>query len=156
MHLDRVIKPGGKPGPYAVVETYGPGVMAVALTEKNELILVRQFRYPTQMSSWEFPGGGAQGENLLSAARRELWEETGYKARTWKKLGKIQSCNSLSRELMHIYLATGLTQTGTNKKHEDGILEVKKVPLKKVMKMVKLGQITETQTLSALTLLNLK
>ncbi|MFA5991316.1 MAG: NUDIX hydrolase [Candidatus Doudnabacteria bacterium] len=153
LRLDQVVKPNGKIGPYAFIQPHGPGVMVVPITENNEVYLIRQFRYPTQLMSWEFPGGGSEGKNLLAAAKRELWEETGLKARKWKKLGALQSFTGLSDDILHIFLAKGLTQTNTNKKHEDGILEVKKFSLPKVKLMVKLGKITDSQTISALFLI---
>lgn len=152
--LDEVLKPTGIVGPYAFLQTHGPGVMIIPLTEKNEVYLVRQFRYPTQMMSWEFPGGGSEGKNLLESAKRELWEETGLKARAWKKLGAMQSFTGLSDDIFHIYLAKGLSQTNTNKKQEDGILEVKKFNFQQINKMVSSGKITDAQTISALYLIN--
>lgn len=153
LRLDQVVKPNGKIGPYAFVQPHGPGVMVVPMTENNEVYLIKQFRYPTQLMSWEFPGGGSDGKNLLTAAKRELWEETGLKARKWKKLGALQSFTGMSDDIFHIFLAKGLTQTGINKKHEDGILEVKKFSLQKVKAMVKLGKITDSQTVASLSIL---
>ncbi len=155
LRVDQVVKPDGKIGPYAFLEPHGPGVMIIPVTENGEVHLIRQFRYPTQMMSWEFPGGGSEGKNLLAAAKRELWEETGFKAKKWKKLGALQSFTGVSDDIFHVYLTKGLTQTNANKKHEDGILEVKKFSLQKVKAMVEAGKITDSQTISALFLMQL-
>ncbi|MBI5530557.1 MAG: NUDIX hydrolase [Candidatus Doudnabacteria bacterium] len=156
IHLDTVIKPDGKPGNYAWLQVPSQGVMVLAITEKQEIYLVKLFRYPTKMYFWELPGGGSGNQNSLKAAKRELWEETGLVAKTWKKLGESQNFNSFSDAKTDIYIATNLTQTGLDKKHEDGIVEVKKIPLKKVLQMVESKKITEVKVIAALTLYFLK
>ena len=84
---DDVITPGGTPGIYGVVETrIATGV--VALTEKNEIYLVGQYRYPVDEYSWEIPEGGSErDEDPMVTAKRELREETGLEAEFWEQLG---------------------------------------------------------------------
>lgn len=133
-----------------------PSVFVVAMTEMREIYLIKQYRYPTKNYSWELPAGGTDGQNPLKAAKRELWEETGLIANKWKKIGRLNPWNGMAGEVMHIFLVQGLVQTGRNKRKEEGILEMKKVSIKKVLQMVRLGQITDGQTLAALLLAVLK
>src|ERR687890_1606450 len=91
---DEVLRPDGEPGIYGVVhfKNVAVGVLAV---EGDELYLVGQYRYTLDRYSWEIPEGGCpEGEEPLDAARRELEEETGLRARCWEKLGEAHLSNS--------------------------------------------------------------
>ena len=95
---DAVIRPDGERGIYGVVhfKNIAIGVLAV---EDDFIYLVGQYRYPLERYSWEIPEGGcAEGEDPLDAARRELEEETGLRARNWRKLGAAHLSNSVSDE----------------------------------------------------------
>ncbi len=153
LRVDQVHKPGGRKGNYAYVHTNGPAVMVLAVDDHKNVYLVHQFRYPTQMCSWELPAGSSDYQIPLKAAKRELWEETGLKAKSWKLIGKYQSFTGVSDEILYLYLAKDLTQTGKDRKAEDGIMEIKKVSLKLALKMIKKNQITDIQTVAALLLL---
>ena len=84
---DQVIRPDGQNGIYSVVETrIATGV--VALTPERDVYLVGQYRYPTEMYSWEIIQGGAdEDEEPLAACKRELQEEAGLIAKDWTPLG---------------------------------------------------------------------
>ncbi len=153
---DQVIRPDGKPGIYGVLQTRGNAVFIMAINDKNEVCCVEQFRYPTKHWSLEIPSGNSERQHDLTAARRELWEETGLKAKQWKKIGGYYSSNGLSDEWMAIFIARDLTQTGTNKQLEDGIISAKFYPLKQVLGLVKKGKIMDGQSLAALLLLTLE
>jgi len=141
---DQVIRPDGNPGIYGVVDTrFATGV--VALTPENEVYLVGQYRYPTEVYSWELVEGGTDvGEDPLDAAKRELAEEAGLFARNWRTLAEgIQISNCISSEFAYIYIATDLEETQSN---PDGTeqLEVKRVPFDKTLAMVDTGVITDS------------
>jgi 8-oxo-dGTP pyrophosphatase MutT (NUDIX family) len=144
-----VIRPGGEKGTYHVVRT-NPAVFIVALTPKREIFLIGLHRYTTNKFSWEIPGGGAGKQKPLLAAKRELKEETGLVAKTWKKLGTFQSFNGLADEISHTFLATNLTQTTEHAQEEEGISVGKKVPFKKALKMIRLGEITDGQSIASI------
>ncbi len=148
---DQTIRPNGKKGLYAVVVS-PPSVFAVALTEQQEIYLVSLYRYPTGLTNWEIPAGGSNNQDPLKAARRELQEETGLEASSWEQIGKFNPYNGISDETSYVFLATGLTQTQEHSQIEEGITEVKKVPFKIALEMIKSGQINDGQSISAITL----
>jgi hypothetical protein len=71
-------------------------------------------------------------------------------AANWRKLGEFYSANGLLREKGHVFLATGLNQTGENEQEEEGIDQVIKLPLEKIMDMIRKGEIKDGQTMSSL------
>lgn len=152
---DGVTRPDGKPGLYGVVETLGPSVFIAALTHERELLLVTQDRYTTGRASIELPAGNAEGEEPLVAAQRELREETGYTAARWELLGRLESMNGICTEIQHVYLARELAYAGGEKLLEDGIDDVRAVPLDDVIAMVARGELTDGQSVSSLMLVAL-
>lgn len=148
---DEVIRPDGQPGEYNVVES-PEAVFIVPVDEDQNVYLIGLFRYTTNMYSLEIPAGGGEGQDPLVAAKRELQEEIGHTAGKWEKLGNVQSANGLLCEIGHVYLATELSDTGQHAQLEEGINEVRKVPLREAFQMIKRGEISDAQTISALTL----
>lgn len=149
-----VIRPNGDKGVYAVVES-APSVFIVALTENNEVYLVGLDRYTSGKYSLELPAGGSDYKNPLEAAKRELQEETGLVAGKWKELGSFYPLNGIASEITHVFLAQKLSQTEEHEQHEEGIIEVRKVPFPQVLEMVKAGEITDGQTIASLMLAQL-
>lgn len=151
---DEVKKPGNRQGVYGVVQT-SPTVFIVALNSVNQIYLVGLFRYPTGKYGLELPAGGSDKQDLLEAAKRELLEETGIKAKSWEKVGQFTPWNGISDEVSHVYLAQDLKETGSELDPNEGIMEVRKVIFEKVFDLVKSGQINDGQTITALTLAKL-
>ena len=102
------------------------------------------------MYSLEIPAGNSDGHKPLVAAKRELKEEAGLTAKSWKLIGKFQSANGFLSEMGYVYLATDLKETSDNKQSEEGIQTVMKLPLKKILKMIASGEITDAQTIAAI------
>ncbi len=147
---DQVINPSGNPGIYSVIEArIATGV--VAIDSEDNVILVGQYRYPTEMYSWEIPeGGGEDGESPLDAAKRELLEETGVAAAQWQPLGaEVHLSNCYSSERAYLFLATGLT-FGAQNTEETEKIAVKKVPFDEVLKMVDSGEIKDGLSIIAI------
>jgi len=144
------VRPDGKPGIYSVVDTR-TAVGVVALSEREEVYLVGQYRYPTRHYSWEIVEGGSEdGEDPKETAARELEEEAGLKAQSLVKLGdEIHLSNCFSSERAVFYLAQGLTQVKSNPDATE-VLALRKVALKEALNMVKSGEIKDAMSIVAL------
>ncbi|RXZ42821.1 NUDIX domain-containing protein [Crenobacter cavernae] len=149
LRRDRVRLPDGKEATREYVEH--PGAVAVlALTDADELVMERQYRYPLRREFLEIPAGKRDaGEAPEVTARRELLEETGYTARKWRFLGTAFPCIGYADEAIHYFLATGLTQQ--ERALDDGeFLEVLVVPLKKAQAMALSGEVCDSKSIVGL------
>jgi ADP-ribose pyrophosphatase len=128
-----------------------PGAVAiVAVTDAGELVMERQYRYPLRRDMIEVPAGKIDpGEDPLATARRELKEETGYTASSWRHLATIHIAIAYSNERIEIYLARGLRHGGA-KLDDEEFLEVFTLPLARALAWVEAGKITDSKTVSAL------
>ncbi len=146
---DQVIRPDGAPGIYGVVH-YKHLAVGVLPIEDDHVYLVGQYRYALDRYSWEIPEGGcAAAEDPLSAARRELAEETGLSAARWEKMGEAHLSNSVSDELAVWFLATELTQ-GNHSPEGTEQLRVRRVPFAEALQMAQRGEITDAISLLAI------
>lgn len=128
-----------------------PGASAVvAVDEDGKIIMERQFRYALQDELLEIPAGKLDGgEDPLVCAKRELEEETGYKAEDWKFLGTIATSPGFSNEVIHIYLAQKLSQ-GHIHWDEDEYVEVERMTCTELVEAIKAAKIKDSKTLAAL------
>jgi 8-oxo-dGTP pyrophosphatase MutT (NUDIX family) len=147
---DQVTRPDGGPGIYSVVEIR-PSVGVVALNERDEIVLVGQWRYPHNHYSWEIPRGGSHaGEiDMLEVARRELAEEAGIEARKWQKLTVVDCCNGVVDDLQTLYLATDLTPIEAKPDPEEDIAICWK-PFEEAVEMSLDGRVTEVSSMAAI------
>jgi 8-oxo-dGTP pyrophosphatase MutT (NUDIX family) len=148
---DAVIKPNGSEGLYNVVEGRD-AVLVIALDEHQNVYLVELHRYTNNNLSIEVPGGGIDGQQPLEAAKRELKEETGLTAKSWKALGFVHPANGIIEGKNYIFLAQDLHQTSDNEQEEEGITKTLRVPIKEALLMVKNGKITDSETIAPLTM----
>ncbi len=126
------------------------GVCVVPLTDDNEVIMVRQFRYAFGEPLLEIPAGKLEtGEDHRSAALRELSEETGARCKQFDYLGVCYPSVAYLTEKIHMYLARGLDLGETNP-DEGEFLDVIKIPLDKAVQMVMDGEIPDAKTQIAL------
>ncbi len=146
LRVDDAILPNGKHATREVVEHPG-GVCVAALTDENELLFVRQFRYPYGEVLLELPAGklDRNGEDPLSAGQRELREETGATAAVYRSLGKLYPSPGYCDEIIHLYLAQGLT-FGDSAPDEDEFLECERIPLERAVEMVLHNEIADAKT----------
>jgi 8-oxo-dGTP pyrophosphatase MutT (NUDIX family) len=149
---DEVLRPDGTPGIYGVVEVRSPAVFVVPVTGSGEVVLVTVDRYTTGRVGAEVPAGGSDGEDLLAAARRELREETGLAAATWRPLGAVDSLNGVAAAPGRVFLATDLTEVGGSETEVEGITAVRRVPWADLFAMIGRGEVTDNETLGALML----
>lgn len=149
LHEDKVITPSGNEGVYAYVES-DDSVIVPVLNEKNEIYVVRSFRYPLGTWNWEFPGGGGAKEHPVEASMRELEEETGIIANKWTKLGETVVCNGLMTETMYTYLAQDLRFDGKKDEADEKIPHGKFIGIDEAVQMVQAGEINDGQTITAL------
>jgi 8-oxo-dGTP pyrophosphatase MutT (NUDIX family) len=140
---DDVIRPDGSRGIYGVVDKHD-AVGVVALTDAGEVVLVGQYRYPTDVYSWEIVEGGVDdGEDPLGGGQRELEEEAGLVASSWLPLGgELHLSNSVTSERAFLYLATGLTETVARPDPTE-VLTLRTVPMPEAVDMVVSGEIVD-------------
>lgn len=150
-----VINPSGGKGIYGKVHFKNIAIGVIVLDDEQNTYLVGQYRFVLNAYSWEIPeGGGAESEEHLDAAKRELLEETGLVANNWKEILRMHLSNSVSDELAVIFLARGLTQQ-TACPEETEQLRVKKLPFKELLQLVLHGKITDAMTVAAVLKLKL-
>jgi ADP-ribose pyrophosphatase len=152
---DKVVPPGGKERIYAYLE-YRPSVMIIAANERSEYYLVRQYRYPVEEETWEFPAGSIDGEeDPKEAVKRELQEEIHFTSENLTRLGQFLSNASLTTEKCTVYLAKDLTPAAQERDPTEAGMAVKAFRLEEIEGMVRRGEVREGSSLAALTLLKL-
>ena len=122
-------------------------VCVIPVTDNNEVIMERQYRYPLDKVILEIPAGklDAPDENRLSAVQRELEEETGYTADEWTEIGDFHPAPAYSDEYITMYLARGLHK-GTQNLDADEFLDVYSIPLADLVRDVMEGRISDAKT----------
>ena len=147
--------PNGETATREVIEHNG-GVCVAALTDDDELLMVRQFRYPYKETLLEIPAGKRDSinEDPFECGLRELSEETGATAKDFYFLGKLYPSPGYCGEIIWMYAAKNLT-FGESHTDEDEFLEVEKIPLEKAVNMVLSGEITDAKTQTAILKLKL-
>ncbi|HVW09835.1 MAG TPA: NUDIX hydrolase [Bryobacteraceae bacterium] len=132
----------------SVVRHNGSAVM-MPVDEKNRVLLVRQYRLPAGQFLWEIPAGKIDdGETALQAAKRELGEETGLKAKKWKKLATFFPSPGYVEEKMTIFLATELTQ-GEAHPMDDERIETRWFSKKELQELIRTNKIEDAKTMIA-------
>jgi 8-oxo-dGTP pyrophosphatase MutT (NUDIX family) len=147
---DEVLRPDGHPGIYGVVEIR-PSVGIVATNDRDEVVLVGQWRYALGRHSIEIPrGGSSPGEtNMLEVAKRELAEEAGLLAVHWEQIGTVDVCNGVADDVQTLFWARGLSETEMNLDPEEDIV-VEWQPFEEAVRMVMNGCITEVCSVAAI------
>lgn len=141
--------PSGKPGMYSYLKSKD-SVNIAAVNDQGRLFLVRAFRYPSKSWGWELPGGGGDGEEPITAALRELEEETGILADRAEILGTTVVCNGLMSEKMTSCVARVVSFGGHKHVGEEAISDGRFYDLKTVHQLVAEGEINDCQTLTTL------
>lgn len=147
---DTVGLPNGESSIREVIRHIG-AVCVIPVTEDNQVIVERQYRYPLDQVITEIPAGklDSREENRLSAIQRELREETGYTADEWIPLGDFYSAPAYSDERISMYMARKL-HAGERHLDADEFLDVMTVPLTELVEQVMMGEITDAKTQTAI------
>ena len=125
------------------------GVCVAALTENEELLFVRQFRYPYKEVLLELPAGKLEkGQTPLENGKRELLEETGAIGREYMTLGKLYPSPGYCGEIIHLYFCR-VDHYEDQQPDEDEFLDFVKIPLKKAVEMVLNGELPDAKTQTA-------
>jgi ADP-ribose pyrophosphatase len=156
VYTDTVIEPGGRKNTRDVIRHNGSVVILAIDESKNpkdpDVILERQYRHAAGQFLIELPAGRIEpGEPPLAAAKREMIEETGYRAKRWTLLTKYFASPGFLGEWMQIYLARDIRE-GLATPEEDEHIEIHRVPLSEAMKLIAANQIHDGKTIIGLSL----
>jgi ADP-ribose pyrophosphatase len=154
LDLDTVRFPDGSTGQLELIRH--PGAAAVVPCASDPagpdptILLLRQYRYATGGALWEIPAGTLDPDEAPEAcARRELLEEAGVRATQLEPLTSIWTTPGFTNEVIHLYLATGLT-AGEASRERDEFIEVVPQPLSRVLARIQAGEVRDAKTLVAI------
>lgn len=152
LRVEQVRFPDGSTGEREIVRH--PGAAAVLpvvgrLDEPDpEVLLIRQYRYATGGTICETPAGiPEEGESWEACARRELEEETGWRAGTLTKMTRVYTTPGFTDEVIHLFVASELEE-GRTDRDEDEFMEVLRVPFSRALAMVREGEIEDAKSVS--------
>lgn len=149
---DHVLEPTGIRVRRDIVRHSG-SVVVLAVEEsarEPQVLLEYQYRHAAQGYLWELPAGRIDpGESDLTAAKRELLEETGFRAKRWKRILRFWASPGFVAETMSIYMARGLRH-GAAQPEDDEVIETRFLPLTTALKMVMNGVIRDAKTICAI------
>jgi ADP-ribose pyrophosphatase len=151
VRLDHLLTPGGNTVKYDIVQHVG-SVILVPIDENGQIYFVRQYRHPVQIELLELPAGTLEeGEPPEEAAAREIREEIGMAAQDLREIGSFYLSPGYSTELMHVFLATGLTHDPLDP-DADEYLSVEKMQIAHAFHLAETGQVQDAKSLAALLL----
>ncbi|MDI6799111.1 MAG: NUDIX hydrolase [Actinomycetota bacterium] len=152
LKVEQVQGPGGERFEREVVE-HSQAVAIVALDTEGRLLLVKQYRHAAKKELWEIPAGlMEEGEEPLEAAKRELFEETGFEARKFDHLLSFYFTPGNSTEQLHLFLADDLSQR-TDFIDHDEIIDFSRFSPAEAASMMEQGEIIDSKTIIGLLLL---
>ena len=128
-----------------------PGAAGIVpMPDRNQVILIKQYRHSLREYIWEIPAGTRDpDESMLTCAKRELIEETGYSAEKWIKLSEITPVPGYSDERIQIFIATDMKVAQQNL-DQDELLNVHTVNFDEALDMIQHGEIRDSKTISGL------
>jgi ADP-ribose pyrophosphatase len=149
LRVDKVILEDGQPATREVVEHRGAAAIVPLLTD-NQVVLVRQYRYPIGLELLEIPAGTLEiNEAPYQCAMRELTEETGFACKELTKISECYIAPGYSTEKIHFYLAKELTRSSAHP-DEDERIKVEIIALPAVLEKIRKGEICDAKTICAI------
>lgn len=146
-----VLRPDGTPGLYGVMSPRGYAIGILPVFEDGTTLLVGQHRFALDAHSWELPeGGGAKDAAPLESARRELEEETGFKAREWAALLEMDISNSLTDEQAFAFLAWDLEPGTQALEASEADMKLRRLPFEEALDMAMNQHIRDAFTVAML------
>jgi ADP-ribose pyrophosphatase len=146
---DQVLEPGGLRTTREVITHSGSVVVLPVLPDKR-VVLIRQYRHATRQYLWELVAGRMdEGESIKEAAARELLEETGYRAKSFKVFLNVFPTPGFLEERMYILLAEGLT-AGEAQPEEDEKIQVRSYNLQELKQMIRKGQLHDAKSIAGI------
>ena len=147
---DKLREPNGTTGIRDVIRHSG-SVVILAIDETDAgnpiVIMEQQYRHAAGQYLWELPAGRREpGESPLAASKRELIEETGYRAKKWQKLVRYYASPGFLGEWMEIWLATGISE-GAAQPEADEHIRIVRMPLTDLLKRIEAGKIMDGKTI---------
>jgi ADP-ribose pyrophosphatase len=150
LHRDRIVSKTGfeMVHPRLLVDNFS---IVVPVLGRDKLVMVWNYRYAIQGWELELPAGHIEnGESPEACARRELEEETGYSAGSWKRLGWFHPSPGMSSQKAYVHLARNLRNGSVHREPYEVGMEVKLLNLQDVYKQLWRGEIVHSPTASAL------
>ncbi len=150
VHEDQVTRPDGQDGVYGYIESKCPGVYVVPIDEGGNTYLVQQHRYTLDEIVWECVAGRTDNEDPEVAGRRELMEEAGIEAKDFTLLTTTHPSDGMAHLINYIFIATGAKQISDKIDTDEGLVQIKKLPLDEAIGMVRSGEIQCSDSIVAL------
>lgn len=130
---------------------YDDEILVFAITKKQEVVLIRQYRHGIQKVIWELPGGSVdEGESPHEAAKRELMEETGFTSDTLIEIGRGSPIPAIFTNTLYYFLALNVEYSGKQSAWDAKNIEVSLIPLDEVVTMARRGDLSSALNSSAL------
>ena len=149
--IESLTRPNGETVELEIVRPPG-GAAVVALDERQHVCLLRQYRHAGGGWLWELPAGKLEaGEAPQTTAKRELLEEAGIQARQWQTLGDILVTPGFCDEVIHLFLARGLSQLDAQPEPHE-VIEIHWLPFDEALAQVYNGTLRDAKTMLGLTL----
>lgn len=151
LRVDEVLLPNGRKSTREIVEHPG-AVAVVAITENDEVLMVRQYRKAIERELLEIPAGKLEeGESREVCVERELMEETGYFPNELTYLTSFYTSPGFSNEILHLFIAKNLIKKSRDADFDE-YLQAEKVPFEEAINKIRTGEIVDSKTITGLLL----
>lgn len=150
LRIDKIKYNSGNEG-IREIAVHPGGAVVLPVKDDGKLVMVSQFRYPFEKFMLEFPAGKLDhNEDPEVCALRELQEETGYTAGSIQKLGSISTTPGFCTEVLHLFMATGLTPGEHNREEGEFEMQVEEFTFKEIEEKILYGEIVDSKSICSL------